>query len=89
MSVAIACRPAQARGLAPCDEGASVCDADGHRLGIVESVDLETGRFTIVEAGFLLGPLHGTCDLPFGVVARVEPGRVQLTREATVRIAPQ
>jgi len=59
-------------------EGAPVYDADGNRLGLVETVDQQTRRFTLLEAGYPLGLLGASYDVPAEWVHRAAADRVEL-----------
>jgi hypothetical protein len=65
-------------------EGAAVYDADGYRLGLVESTDPEAHRFTLIRAGYPLGFLPGAFDVPAEWIRRADADRVELTVPASV-----
>jgi hypothetical protein len=59
-------------------EGVPVHDAQGYRLGLVETADQDTGRLTVVQAGYVLGLLANTFEVPAEWVLRADRERVEL-----------
>ena len=79
MSVRAPSRPDQTATTVPqALEGAAVYDADGRRVGLVEATDPGAGRFTLVQAGFALGALGGTMDVPLDLIRQADSERVDL-----------
>ena len=83
MSIQTLSRPQAAPPLSPELEGAPVYDIEGHRLGLVDGVDPNAESFTLVQAGYVLGLVGGTYDVPSHWVRRAEPERVELVVPAT------
>ena len=83
MSVQTLSRPQTAPPLSPELEGAPVYDVEGHRLGLVDTVDHNAESFTLVQAGYVLGLVGGTYAVPSHWVQRAEPERVDLVVPAT------
>jgi len=83
MSVQTLSRPQIAPPLSPELEGAPVYDVEGHRLGLVDSVDHDAESFTLVQAGYVLGLVGGTFAVPGHWVRRAEPERVDLVVPAS------
>ena len=59
-------------------EGVPVHDAQGYRLGLVEAADQDTGRLRVVQAGYVLGLLANTFEVPAEWVLRADRERVDL-----------
>ena len=75
---------AAALAVGPATVGAPVHDADGYRLGFVEAVDLRGEGLTVIEAGFGLGVLAGTYEVPGPWIRQASPARVDLAVPARV-----
>jgi hypothetical protein len=79
MSTATLTRPAETTAsVSPSIEGAAVYDAEGYRLGLVEATDPRAGSFTLLEAGYLLGSLARTHEVPAAWIRRANSERVEL-----------
>jgi hypothetical protein len=84
MSVSTSTRPrVAATAVSPHLDGAAVYDCDGYRLGFVEGTDPRADRFTLVQAGYVLGLLAGTFEVPGEWIGRCSPERVDLTVPAS------
>lgn len=80
MSVSTSTRPyVAATVVSPRLEGAAVYDCDGYRLGFVDGTDPRADRFTLVQAGYVLGLLAGTFEVPGEWIGRCSSERVDLT----------
>ena len=67
-----------AAGVGPLLEGAAVYDVEGYRLGFVEATDPRANRFTLVQAGYVLGLLGGTYEVLGEWMRRADSERVEL-----------
>lgn len=64
-------------------EGAPVYDVDGHRLGLVEDTNPGAGCLTLIQAGYPLGVLGGTFEVPAEWIRRADSERVELAVPAS------
>jgi hypothetical protein len=84
MNVSTSTRPhVAATVVSPRLEGAAVYDCDGYRLGFVDGTDPRADRFSLVQAGYVLGLLAGTFEVPGEWIGRCSPERVDLTVPAS------